>query len=131
MTVNAKLLTKTLDFVEANPGLWDQGTFRCGTTGCFAWHAALLAGAKPFPDSSFAYVIAEDDDDPREIVNSRAWHRKHRYDVVHVAQRAERVLGLSTSQAIRLFYVSNTLDDLRDAVIRLIADPNWIPRSDE
>lgn len=52
MTVgNLELLNKTMEFIKANPEQHDQGNWishegTCGTTMCFAGHAAALSGAQ-------------------------------------------------------------------------------------
>lgn len=48
--INVDLLTRTLAHIEAHPETWDQGTWRCGTTACFAGHAIALSGI-PFADA--------------------------------------------------------------------------------
>lgn len=44
---NIELLDKVLDHIEKNPESWNQSAWRCGTTYCFAGHAALLSGWQP------------------------------------------------------------------------------------
>lgn len=44
---NIELLDRVLDHIEKNPESWNQAMWRCGTTYCFAGHAALLSGWKP------------------------------------------------------------------------------------
>lgn len=116
MSINMPLLERTLRHIEAHPEQWDQKTWYCGTAGCFAWHAAVLAGGEPLPNAP-AYVRAEDDDPPEHVypcgtfgLVETAVHET----AVHVADRATRVLGLPDDS--RLFAFNNTLDDLRRIV---------------
>lgn len=114
MQYNVPLLRKTLEHIETNPQEWEQKVWHCGTSGCFAWHAAMLDGAEPvtsYPDSS--YVLATEDDPPSDLSSYEG--------VVHVAVRAARVLGLGDQDRSRLFHYTHTLDDLRRIVAELIA----------
>lgn len=52
---NIELLDKVLDHIEKNPESWNQRAWRCGTTYCFAGHAALLSGWQPVQADRDAY----------------------------------------------------------------------------
>jgi hypothetical protein len=41
---NAELAYRVLDRIDADPKVWDQSVWSCGTTACFAGHAVLLSG---------------------------------------------------------------------------------------
>lgn len=43
---NTERLNATLEHIREDPDTWDQTVFRNGDHGCFAFHAALLAGAE-------------------------------------------------------------------------------------
>jgi hypothetical protein len=43
-TPNAELAYKVLDHIDAHPETWDQATWDCGTTACFAGWALRLSG---------------------------------------------------------------------------------------
>jgi hypothetical protein len=43
---NAELAYKILDHIDAHPESWDQGSWDCGTTACFAGWALRLSGVK-------------------------------------------------------------------------------------
>lgn len=56
---NMELLDKVLGHIKANPETWNQADYRCGTTYCFAGHAALMSGWKPVgPDKDLAWRVA-------------------------------------------------------------------------
>lgn len=44
-TPNAELAYKVLDHIDAHPDSWDQSSWVCGTTACFAGWAVRLSGA--------------------------------------------------------------------------------------
>ncbi len=52
---NIELLNKVLKHIEDNPGTWDQRVWRCGTSYCFAGHAAVLSGWKPKGEETELY----------------------------------------------------------------------------
>lgn len=53
---NATLAYEVLDYIDANPQLWEQTSWyketECGTTGCFAGWGVLLAGGKGMSDQT-------------------------------------------------------------------------------
>jgi hypothetical protein len=120
MSVNAELLRATLAHIEARPEDWRQRSYRsCGTAGCFAWHAAVLSGGEPRKgpvdnDDDWATVrrVPEDGDLYASIYGE--W--------MHVADRAQRVLGLTGAQATRLFDGCNDMVGLRHIVAELTAE---------
>lgn len=117
--INVPLLRKTLEYVTEHPEEWRQWTWgarvsslSCGTAGCFAHHAARLDGGELV---GVAHVVAESED-PRHLVQTLNGRR-----VIHVAERAVRVLGLGRN-AHGLFYAGNSLQDLRRIVDKLIRE---------
>jgi hypothetical protein len=75
-SVNVDLLQRTLDYIEEHPEEWDQYLWGhktpCGTTFCFAGHAALLSGYKPvWRGECFAYVKTAKGKEPMSLV---AWN---------------------------------------------------------
>jgi hypothetical protein len=52
---NIELLDLTLWHIENNPETWNQGEWRCGTSYCFAGHAALLSGWVPVGEDTELY----------------------------------------------------------------------------
>jgi hypothetical protein len=41
---NIENIKKVLEVIENNPETWDQSSWHCGTSHCFAGHAQILAG---------------------------------------------------------------------------------------
>lgn len=119
MTVNVELLDRTLAHVETHESEWNQTVWRCRTGMCFAgWAVTLDGGTWAYPETAMwdqestdprACLLADSDDPPGDIDDD---------DVVHVDDRARRVLGLNYEQGEDLFSSYNTLDDLR----RIVAD---------
>jgi hypothetical protein len=109
MPVNVELLKRTLEFIEANPKEWDQKTW-CGTSCCFAGHAAILAGSRRVEKAREPGALS--------------WAHVRRPDgkLGLVWEVAERELGLDEWQASELFAADNTLADLRRIVGELVTD---------
>lgn len=84
----------------------------CGSTGCVAGHATLLAGDSPVVMASTL------EDSPGMTVS---WTQVVPIDgekqgvVVSVDDRAQELLGLTEGQAQDLFCAGNTITDVRDA----------------
>lgn len=47
MPVNKELIRKTMNQILQNPEAWDQKTWHCGTSHCFAGWATILSGWVP------------------------------------------------------------------------------------
>lgn len=109
MAVNKELLLQTLAYIEEHPEEWRQGRWRCGSTACFAGHAALLAGAEWLHKKEINQATDEKVRAPDGAVE---W----------VNDYAKHVLGLTTDVAEALFHGNNTLSDLRRIVAGLV-DP--------
>lgn len=43
---NAELAYRVLDHIDGHPEEWDQVTWFCGTSACFAGHSLLLSGCQ-------------------------------------------------------------------------------------
>ena len=107
--LNVDLLDRTLAYIEAHPDEHDQGTWRCGTAMCFAGHAAVLdGGVWAGPEHDELVAMREDPAEVRRLSSIG--------EVVHVEDRARRVLGLTGEEAYALFYRAATLDDVRAGV---------------
>lgn len=124
-TPNVPLLKRTLAHIKANPSGWNQDNWRCGTGMCFAGRAAILAGGtwySPDPDERGIYeglpvavlMLADGDDDPEDVAVLPNGTR-----VVHVRDRAQRILGLTYDDAEELFAASNMLWNLETIVATL------------
>lgn len=117
-TPNVALLNQTLAYIEAHPQEWDQTTWHCGTTACFAGHAALLDGAEWAPANVpiGELVLARDDDPDLNVLVLDGTPS------VFVDDRAQRILGLTEYQATELFSGCNSLDDLRTLVAEFTSE---------
>lgn len=117
-TPNAELLRRTLDHIKANPAEWNQDQWRCDTAMCFAGWSATLAGCTWIRDDNYqSHVVAE----PADVWSRTMWVGRLDHTVVHVSERARRVLGLTSKQAVTLFSPDNGLDDLERIVGELCA----------
>jgi hypothetical protein len=136
MIVNASLLQRTMEQIEAHPQDWKQsvwiekpeGGVRCGTVGCFAGWAVALSGGEFWFGPNGEWNSAESvllDSLPGDIRESlEVWaYRESDGDgghvvVVDLPRTARELLGVDPYRADRLFNGSNRLSDLR----RLVAD---------
>lgn len=115
------LLDAAIAHIEAHPETWVQGSYRCASGMCLAGTIGELAGGQwggPVTDDAVTghrqCMIREPGDDPRHIAE---WEcgRGH----IHVAERAERLLGISRYVDgpyvgnRDLFDAANTLDGLK------------------
>lgn len=129
-TLNRELLERTLRAVEEHPERHDQDEWRyrpdcdregqrrdCQTVMCFAGWAAELAGGfwadeVMIPGVSEALLLAEPGDENVHVTHGRR--------VVHVRDRAQRVLGLTSEQAHDLFEHTYDLREVREYVHELL-----------
>lgn len=102
MAGNLELLKATWEFIKKNPSKHQQSDFinntQCGTTMCFAGHAAVLSGAE-FPtdpqDSSW-FLTPEG-----KLTEKNEWGQR---DGIYIEQYAMDVLGMSYDEAQFIFY---------------------------
>lgn len=117
MANNARL-EETMAHIEAHPEGHDQATWGrrtlCGTKMCFAGTAAVLAGGTliwirraTWEHGAFEVLV-----DGKERV---------------ISHFAQEVLGLTADQKYYLFFVVDSVEDLRAAVDAIKADPAWDP----
>jgi hypothetical protein len=112
-TPNVALLDEVLAYITANPSVWDQRMWRCGTTACFAGHAALRTGATwAHPEDKNETDLLATAEDIAAGISFREGER----DLVDVEECAKRALGISWREADELFSGGNTLGDLYDRV---------------
>jgi hypothetical protein len=83
---NAELAYLVLDYIDAHPEQWDQGTWvsrpgDCGTAGCFAGWVCLLSGDQP--------IFAVDADETDRVSSAG--------DEVYVPERAAYLLDIEFS----------------------------------
>lgn len=143
--MNLELLDQTLAFIKAHPLTWDQDSwFRittvdgdiyyqkeketveeqnsCSSSFCFAGHVAISQGF-PFPPKDngqdWERSVLHLDENPEDTYEYREG----------VSEFAEKVLGLTPSQADLLFAGKNTLEDLETIVAIFHKIPNvrgWV-----
>lgn len=109
------LLQATLLHIQSFPEKWYQGDYRCSSGLCAAGTAGVLAGGRwvnsnPRGEAN-GFMVAEEDDDP-DFVTTR-----NGQPMIHVGNRARRVLGLGFYQSLELFSGGNTLEDLEGYVL--------------
>ena len=92
--MNKVLLQLTLDTIKENPQHWDQTSWHCGTTHCFAGFAELILKNLSLDTYVDGYEI-------------NGWE---------VNDYAIAKLGLTDDQAVQLFNPTNTLEDLERMV---------------
>jgi hypothetical protein len=117
---NLDLLERTMAHIEAHPEQHDQGSWinACGTTFCFAGHAALLAGAsKPLSENGFGNGWFVD----TVTSTSRALSSYWDVDEDGVREFARRSLGLSEDEADVLFNGGRDINELR-AIVNALKD---------
>ena len=107
---NAELAYRVLDHIDAHPEEHDQGAWilrrECRTTACFAGRVSLLSGDEPQLDPNGGEWV--------DSVRSAAIGR-----VRHIHNRAAALLGITESQADRLFDATNTREDLGGMVTEI------------
>lgn len=149
--INVPLLKKTLKFIVENPKSWNQASWQsqCGTTCCFAGHAALLDGAeikaRPTDVDYSTRVITGRLEAAAAAAPGAAYYVRSaltKEEIAAVAQAranatcntvqtptgryteirayAKKALGLTEKQACDLFAEDNTLDDLKEKVAALV-----------
>jgi hypothetical protein len=127
--VNKELLKNTLDLIKLKPAEHDQAKWvtlaewtTCGTTMCFAGHAAVLSGAAEIPDpkkhSIDDWYVGKDG----EYLNYYQMQSLSPYEFTSVAKVAQVQLGLTGDQADYLFGPDLDVEDLENAVDDLLND---------
>lgn len=114
------LLDAAIAHIEAHPETWLQGSYRCESGMCLAGWAAQLAGGQwvtsADSDPEFRANMTAERDDPAQDVDFDPDYGQ----IIHVADRAERLLGGRFLDEVEdgedepdLFAADNTLDDLK------------------
>lgn len=120
---NVALLSKVLDHITAHSSEWNQQTWAsvtaCGTSFCFAGHAAIISGSAPPASSSFTTTWRVD---WRTGETLAPGVRGTPYTSVSVGEYARVVLGLDTYEAGQLFAGDNNLARLEMLVARFSAE---------
>jgi uncharacterized iron-regulated membrane protein len=112
--MNSDLLIQTLTFIDRHRDQWRQSQWRR----CFASHAAVLDGGEWAHPGADLWWLKARDDDPVEHVQLYGVDGEP-VKVVHVRDRAARILGLSERKANRLFFATNDLGRLHVIVSEL------------
>lgn len=130
-TVDTIALLETLDAVgmAAGVGMWDQNEWFCGADTPtlmladreFCGTVACFAGWRGLLDGGVRVLVLDNFGDPLEVLSFPDGTKVHRGDLGHWAAKR---LGLTTQQAAVLFDGTNTLEDLRAAVVALIEGPD-------
>lgn len=112
---NIKLLNLTMDFIKTTPVKHDQSTWvsPCGSTMCFAGHAAVLDGAQ-FNEKLFK-EIGDWRIDTETKKHTRSW------ESISVSSYARKALGLDWDEADYLFEGGRTVEELEEAVRKFSA----------
>ncbi len=140
MTYNKELLKQTLQRIKTVPMEYNQGHWVkveeanvCGTTMCFAGHAAILAGAE-VPDPK-KHVVADwyvAKDDSNSYLNWRQAEAKDCQEYETVSQFAQRALGLNWDEQDYLFDADRTVEEIEEAVQSVLTyDIMDLPDTDE
>ena len=118
--INVELLWVTLNHIKRNPDTWDQESWRCGSSACFAGHAALQAGGRWLDkDDMFSPWVVVDNDKiefPDELLRLNTLTMEKGVDAPIFAAE---VLGLNQAEARNLFHFRNALADLERIVLDL------------
>jgi hypothetical protein len=111
-TPDIDLLDQVMDHIETHPEEWGQGAWVCGTTACVGGRTCLLSGDMPvlYPIGATGRMRAD------SVLTSDGV-------TCDIGYRAEKLLGLTSDQADRLFWGANTLDDVRSMVRQIKGGP--------
>jgi hypothetical protein len=110
---NIEKLRAVLARIKADPTIWDQRVWICGTAACFAGHAVLMEGWKPCTFSGDRY---EEPDEEYSAVCRELRQGEEYVETYDVHAKARDVLGLSNHEANILFQMDNTMEDLAEIV---------------
>ncbi|AXK35785.1 hypothetical protein DVA86_27290 [Streptomyces armeniacus] len=107
-------LNATLQQIRTHPETWDQQVYRDGNAGCFAFHAALLAGAE---------INAPEDpgDDTLRCNEAARAHGFSNGERITIGDFAQCALELTLDERLELFHPHRTLTDLERIVAEISA----------
>jgi len=110
--INVELLKLGMKAVEeaAVQGTWNQKTWRCGTSMCFAGWVIEISGREWVPGTQ--HVVAT----PEEIADGDAFYSDGGAMAMAPSAVAQDLLGITSTWANTLFHENNTLNDLRHMV---------------
>lgn len=119
-TRNIAELESTLQQIADDPTAWNQESWICATTACYAGRVALNHGCRLLPEEREREAV---------VVRTPEGPFGCHYDMgiltrqgklVTVREFAQDTLGLTTVEADLLFYGNNKLADLQDIVKGLV-----------
>lgn len=114
--VNVELMQKVLDHITAHPKEWNQASWAnrwsCGTSFCFAGHAANMTGHNFIWDFDGGAIAVEVEAGTRAFEVERATRASEVEGNVAIALAAREELGLTVQQAAVLFNGDNSLAEL-------------------
>jgi len=106
---NIEMLDRVLNHIKTNPETWNQESWRCGTTFCFAGHTAVLGGWSPEgPDKDLAWKIRgfESEESMEKYFERRLnWIRS-----LNSISRAETLANVEREYALQRELTDNTDD---------------------
>lgn len=105
---NVELLQKTLQYIKDHPEEWNQSSWDCGTTACFAGWACRLAIMEN--ETLFAEY--------GRYWEKKGWESSFPYNFIE--QLAKDVLDIDHDDANNLFSSTNTLNTLEEIVNDII-----------
>jgi len=132
MPIDKKLLRETLQLIKDNPQHWDQSSWHCGSSHCFAGFVECkvrgMDFAEKITDNYLAGFLSQDANELIQLLNldagnsddlleSYCW-RSNCYLIARFA------LGINGLQADELFHADNTLESLERIVEELCAINN-------
>jgi hypothetical protein len=104
---NVPLLRKVIEHITEHPSEWGQGNWglktACGTSHCFAGHAAILSGYEP------VWVHTWDGENAPQVMLAVS---RHGYTEDNPFHAAADLLELTPEEALDLFSCDNTMRDL-------------------
>ncbi|MDT0318525.1 hypothetical protein [Streptomyces millisiae] len=117
---NAELLNATLHHIQEHPETWLQPYYRQGDKGCFAYHAARIAGGQLISPQHVISLPGSDTELNRnaglaynDAARSLGFEEN---DTIEIREFARRALALTEDEADDLFHSDNDLDDLTTLV---------------
>jgi hypothetical protein len=130
--VNIERLDAALARLDANPEVWDQSQWRCGTGKCLAGHGADAAGAVWVTDPLGVLQVKLPEAGRSAVARWLSVATESVYDptfvgvddyvdlpelreagIIHVSSWTREWLGLTKTQALVVFAADNTREDLQ------------------
>lgn len=121
---NYKLMSYVIQLITLNPYHWDQRSWRCGTSFCFAGWVDFLAAYQHDLNSvkSWSNYCKQDFESVTSSLLTSKYYEKKIKElkgssfILTVASSAQLFLGISDYARVRLFRPTNSIEDLRNKV---------------